>query len=573
MNRQAQPRVLGRYLFYAPIAAGGMATVYLGRMAGPKGFSRIVAIKQLHSQFVHDTDFVTMFLDEAHLIGRIHHSNVVAPIDVLEADGDLCIVMEYVHGEALGRLMRLSRQDRMPLRIVSAIMTQTLLGLHAAHEVTDVNGKPLAIVHRDVSPQNILVGEDGIARVVDFGIAQAAHRANASDIGKLKGKLGYMAPEQLLLKEIDRRCDIFAAGIILWEMLTGKKLFSPDGPAEAAERMLTFEAKSPSLIVPTLSAELAAIPVRALSVEPEARFAHALEMAKALEEACPPASAMEVATWMTQLVGDTLRTRAEWIADLSSMDLGEWTQTYVMSSSLPLVVSSAPPPPSTVENSLPSPAPPPSTVENSLPSVAPPAASQCTTAHRIEPAPPNALFTVLKTYPRRLLWILPALLLGVLLTSFGLWRRVNAASMQHPASTFAAQPHGSSGSGSASAVGSAASVSGANGPGAASSESTTGDANSESTAPIGAASGSGNSESTTGAASSQSTALIAPASAAASSEHATGAVGSESTTPNTNTNAAAVVPKRAGASPNCKVPYYYDKQRIKRFKAECFKKH
>jgi eukaryotic-like serine/threonine-protein kinase len=343
-SRPVEPRVLGRYLFYAPIASGGMATVYLGRMAGPKGFSRIVAIKQLHAQLIHDSEFVTMFLDEAHLIGRIHHSNVVAPIDVVEADGDLCIVMEYVHGEALGRLMRLSRRQHIPipLRVVTAIMVQTLLGLHAAHEVTDGDGQPLCMVHRDVSPQNILVGQDGIARVVDFGIAKAAHRAYSADAGKLKGKLRYMSPEQLMLGELDRRSDIFCAGIILWELLTGKKLFVADNPTEATERMLHFEPRPPSSVVSTLTPELDAITTKALCVEPGGRFATAHEMARALEEACPPAGAIEVAEWVVRLVSDTLQMRAEWITDLVSIDMGEWTQSYVLSSSPPAGPAASP---------------------------------------------------------------------------------------------------------------------------------------------------------------------------------------------------------------------------------------
>lgn len=340
MTPPAQLRVLGRYVFYRPIAAGGMATVYLGRMAGPKGFSRIIAIKQLHAQLVSNTDFVTMFVDEAHLIGRIHHSNVVAPIDVVEADGELCIVMEYVHGEALGQLKRLSRHQGIPLRVVSAIMVQTLLGLHAAHEVTDGDGQPLSIVHRDVSPQNVLVGEDGISRVVDFGIAKVAYRNSQSDTGKLKGKLGYMAPEQFNGQELDRRCDIFSAGIILWEMLTGKRLFAgATGPDDAALRMQHFQPKAPSSIVASLSAELDAITLKALAVEPDERFATAHDMARALEAACPPAGAIEVAEWVKGLVGDTLSLRAQWIADLTALDLTEWTQSYVMS-----LTQSSPPP-------------------------------------------------------------------------------------------------------------------------------------------------------------------------------------------------------------------------------------
>jgi serine/threonine-protein kinase len=407
-----------------------MATVYLGRMAGPKGFSRVIAIKQLHAQFVNDTDFVNMFLDEAHLIGRIHHSNVVAPIDVVEADGDLCIVMEYVHGEALGRLMRLSRPTGIPLRVVTAIMVQTLLGLHSAHEVTDGDGKPLSIVHRDVSPQNILVGEDGITRVVDFGIAKAAHLARPSDTGKLKGKLGYMAPEQFLGGELDRRCDIFSAGIILWEMLTGKKLFAPADPVEATERMRSFEPRTPSSVVETVSSEFDAIVLKALAAKPEERFATAHDMAKALEAACSPASAIEVAEWVKPLVGDTLSTRAAWIQDLISLDLSEWTQTYVMTSS-----ASPPANPAELEvnaGSTNSKSVPPDTIREGrarCPSVSP-------TEKREElvSKPPKR-----KTSKARLgAWMV--LLVSVLVIGVIYWSRNHAGVKHHEISVFAASP-------------------------------------------------------------------------------------------------------------------------------------
>src|SRR5512133_1074224 len=549
MNAGIQPRVLGRYLFYAPIASGGMATVYLGRMAGPKGFSRIVAIKQLHSQLVHDTDFVTMFLDEAQLIGRIHHSNVVAPIDVLEADGDLCIVMEYVHGEAVGRLMRLSRPDRMPLRIVAAIMIQTLLGLHAAHEVTDLDGKPLAIVHRDVSPQNILVGEDGIARVVDFGIAKAAHHANAAEIGKLKGKLGYMAPEQLFFREIDRRCDIFGAGIILWEMLTGKKLFAPEGPAEAAERMLKLEARPPSSIVPTLTPELDAIALRALSVDPNARFPDAHEMARALELACPPAGAIEVAAWMKQLVGDTLRTRAEWIADLSSMDLGEWTQTYVMSSSLPLVVSAAPAVPDC-----------PSNIENSGPQLerlTSVPANQCPTERRIvptspsptEPRPANGTSSSkLPAYVRRPAFLIALAALSVVVIALAWWRHSNAALARPGQYTYAAS--------ASNEVESTTPLPSTSLPVTVASGASLGgeDAGSISPSPDGSSTAGTHPPSPANAA--ESVPASQPSRAAASVEQPS----------NTAT-------KRSNASAQCRTPYYFDAQHIKRFRPECFKRH
>jgi serine/threonine-protein kinase len=331
MKRQGQARILGRYLMCAPIAAGGMATVHLGRLMGPKGFSRTVAIKQLHVQLARDTDFVAMFLDEARLTSRIRHPNVVAPLDVIECDGEICIVMEYVHGESLGRLMHAAEGEKIPLRVVTAIMVQALLGLHSAHEAVDDDGHPLAIVHRDVSPQNILVGEDGITRVVDFGIAKAARRVHSTEGGKLKGKLGYMSPEQLRLSPLDRGCDIFSAGIILWELLTGRPLFTAEEPAAAVAQMLSFEPVAPSHYV-ELPAVFDAIALKALAVDREQRYSTAREMARELEAAYPPAGALEVSEWVARLMGAQLAKRAEWIADVESMSLAELTQFHSLPS-------------------------------------------------------------------------------------------------------------------------------------------------------------------------------------------------------------------------------------------------
>lgn len=326
MIPRGQARVLGRYLMCFPFAAGGMATVHLGRLLGPQGFSRTVAIKQLHAQLAQDTEFVTMFLDEARLTSRIRHTNVVAPLDVIECEGEICIVMEYVHGESLGRLMQASEHERIPLRIVTAIMVQTLLGLHAAHEATDDDGHPLVIVHRDVSPHNILVGEDGVTRVVDFGIAKAARRVHSTQGAKLKGKLGYMSPEQLRLLPVDRGCDLFSAGIILWEMLTGKPLFNAEEPAAAVAQMLEFAPVAPSKYV-DLPPGFDAIALKALAVDREQRYATAREMARALEDVCVPAGALEVSEWVARLAGKHLARRAEWISDVECMSLAELTQS------------------------------------------------------------------------------------------------------------------------------------------------------------------------------------------------------------------------------------------------------
>lgn len=333
LARGGQTRILGRYLLCAPIAAGGMATVHLGRLIGNKGFSRTVAIKQLHAQLVHDAEFAAMFLDEAHLTARIRHPNVVAPLDVIECDGEICIVMEYVHGESLGRLMQLSTHEGIKDRIVAAVMIQVLLGLHAAHVATDDHGHPLSIVHRDVSPQNILVGEDGITRVVDFGIAKAARRIHSTDGDKLKGKLGYMAPEQLRLAPIDHRSDLFAAGVILWELLTGKELFTSQEPAAAIEQMLHFQPQPPSSVAPSITKTLDDVVLKALSVDPNDRYASARDMARAIESACSPAGTLEVSEWVNRLAASALARRAEWIADIEEMSLDELTRTHAFPNS------------------------------------------------------------------------------------------------------------------------------------------------------------------------------------------------------------------------------------------------
>src|ERR1700722_14969633 len=233
MRVQGTPvaHVGGRYALYAEIASGGMATVHLGRLMGTGGFSRTVAIKRLLPQLARDPDFVAMFMDEARVAARIRHPNVVPTLDVLAADGQLLLVMEYVHGESLGRLLRTLRAERkrVPPAIASAILCGALHGLTAAPEAkSSGEGEPLGIVHRDVSPQNVLVGVDGVARVLDFGIAKAAGRTQTTREGNVKGKFAYMAPEQMNGEAVGRATDVYAAAVCLWETLTGERLFDAD---------------------------------------------------------------------------------------------------------------------------------------------------------------------------------------------------------------------------------------------------------------------------------------------------------------------------------------------------------
>src|SRR5580700_10113505 len=210
---------VGRYALHHEIASGGMATVHIGRLLGPVGFARTVAIKRLHAHMARNPEFVAMFLDEARLAARIRHPNVVSTLDVVATEGELFVVMEYVPGDSLARLLHAAREagEPVPLPVAASIMVDVLHGLHAAHEASDERGQPLGLVHRDVSPHNVLVGTDGAAHVIDFGIAKAAGRAQVTREGQLKGKLAYMAPEQLKGgtggSKVDRRADVFGAAV------------------------------------------------------------------------------------------------------------------------------------------------------------------------------------------------------------------------------------------------------------------------------------------------------------------------------------------------------------------------
>ncbi len=315
------PRIVGRYALYGEIAAGGMATVHFGRLVGAVGFSRTVAIKRLHPQFAKDPDFVAMFLDEARLAARVQHPNVVTTIDVVPLDDEVFLVMEYVHGEALSKLIRAARRkgDLVPPAIATAIMAGALHGLHAAHIAKSERGEPLNIVHRDVSPQNILVGLDGVARVLDFGVAKAAMRAQSTRDGQMKGKVSYMAPEQLRGKGVDRRTDIFAAGIVLWEALTGRRLFDGDDPGEVLTKLLEAVIPAPSSVEARVPAEFDAIVMRALDRDPDRRFDTARDFAIALEQTAAISLPRHVGEWVESIGGEPMQRRAAQVAEIESI--------------------------------------------------------------------------------------------------------------------------------------------------------------------------------------------------------------------------------------------------------------
>jgi eukaryotic-like serine/threonine-protein kinase len=322
MNPVIDPEamVVDCYLVHDEIASGGMATVHLGRALGPGGVTRTVAIKRLHARYAKDPEFAAMFLDEARLAARIRHPNVVAIFDVAAHDGELFMVMEYLHGEPLSQLIRASIQAnrRVPPPIAVAIIADVLRGLHAAHEASDEKGAPLRLVHRDISPQNILVGADGTARLIDFGVAKAAGRSYTTQEGQIKGKIAYMPPEQLQGERVDRRADIYATGVVLWELLTAERLFVGSGESLDLARLLDPEIDPPSLRAPGVPAALDQVTLRALSPEREARYPSALTMAQALTATVKSASTAEVSAWMQVLAGERLLQRSRQIAEMES---------------------------------------------------------------------------------------------------------------------------------------------------------------------------------------------------------------------------------------------------------------
>jgi serine/threonine-protein kinase len=307
----------GRYALGPELGAGGMATVTFGVATGALGFARPVAIKRIHPTLVHDsTSLREAIRDEARIAARVRHPNVVAVLDVIEEGDEVGIVLEYVHGDALSSLLRRSRarQEPLPLGVAIAIVVDMLHGLHAAHSAVDEAGAPLDIVHRDVSPQNVIVGSDGVARVLDFGISKAENRASVTRDGNVKGKLRYMAPEQVA-GEASSASDTYAAGLVLWEALAGHSPFE-DGEqgVHAVARALMGVSVAVSAHRPDVPPALDGILAKALALEPRARFGSAAEMAAALEATGLVASRTHVAACVNDLAKDDLEARARVVA-------------------------------------------------------------------------------------------------------------------------------------------------------------------------------------------------------------------------------------------------------------------
>lgn len=294
---------LGRYELLTRIASGGMAEVFAARVRGHGGFERIVALKRMLPELAGEERFAEMFLDEGRLAGLVESPHVVQIYDVgQDASGALFIAMELVRGVALHRLLNLLQKGNVwcPVEIAMAIVVQAADGLAAAHAATTPLGEPLGLVHRDITPQNVLVGADGRTRLADFGIARALHRRAQTATGELKGKLGYFAPEQLSSKPATEKTDVFALGVVAWEALARRRLFTAESPIATIEMIRKVEAPSLARVRHEVSLPLAAVIDRALQKKPEDRMGSAREFAAALRANCKVASDATVAAYVKE---------------------------------------------------------------------------------------------------------------------------------------------------------------------------------------------------------------------------------------------------------------------------------
>ncbi len=394
----------GRYELLHELAAGGMATVYIARSRGAAGFERVVAIKCCHKHLREDEEFAAMFLDEAQLVSELHHSNVVSTLDFGEdPEYSLFIVMEFVDGFSLQQVLRAAKHKGapMPPAVALRVMIDTLSGLHAAHEHKSRDGAPLNIVHRDVSPQNVLVGIDGVSRIMDFGIARAEGRIAHTREGAIKGKLAYMPPEQHgLLSDkqhaVTARADVFAAAVVLWEALAGDKLFQRGSDAQTLRAAMTCEVPALSGRVEGVTAALDRAIAKAIQRDPDERFESAQAFVEALEASgVEAASTREVSRWVRSVLGAHIEARHKLLRKLAESARTESSRAMLAARAGAGDVTPAPAPAPVAEaerkaRAITVPAPPmPATHEDVLPPEAP--RFRTSVAPPKESSPPRAL--------------------------------------------------------------------------------------------------------------------------------------------------------------------------------------
>lgn len=296
----------GKYVLVGEIAVGGMAEVFLGVQKGLEGFLKVVVLKRVLPHFTDNEQFVRMFVDEARIAARLDHPNIVRTYEFGALDGQYYTAMEYLPGEDLRAILRrLSvKKQKMPVHLAVGIVMQLCAGLHCAHQLTCTAGRPLNLVHRDVNPANLIITYGGEVKIIDFGVAKT--NSTATVTGTIKGKIAYMPPEQILGRGVDQRSDIFSAGVVLWELLTGRRLFGRASDAATLYAIMNDPVPLPSRYRSEIPRELDAIVMRALSRSPADRYASAEDMAAALEQFMlhqPKYDARIVASMVEELFG------------------------------------------------------------------------------------------------------------------------------------------------------------------------------------------------------------------------------------------------------------------------------
>jgi len=329
-----QTQKIGKYELIGLIARGGMGDVYLARSGGLSGFNKLVVVKTLKPEFAQDENFRQMFLDEARLAARLNHRNIIQTNDVGDADGQYFMVMEYVEGHSLASIYRRAKQQGGAVEVAAKakIIAEMLVGLHHAHELCDYDGHALGVVHRDVCPSNVMVSFDGQVRVADFGIAKAKNQVHETQAGTLKGRVAYMSPEHVTGKGLDRRADIFCAGIMLWEAIFDEKFWGTRSEGELLGALIRGELPPPPE-GKTPPPGLLAVAQKALKLSPEQRFQTAEEMSQAIE------------VWLTERgggspLGELRANMVRWFAEeraLISKQLDESASRGLAGGDLPLL--------------------------------------------------------------------------------------------------------------------------------------------------------------------------------------------------------------------------------------------
>ncbi len=337
------PEKVGKYELLLPIGTGGMATVYLARTTGVGGFERRVALKLVHAHLRADEESKLHLLEEAKLAALIRHPNVIQVQEVDEDPFGVFLVMDYVEGETLSGVVRLAKasKTRFPRRLMARVLNDALLGLHAAHELRDRDGKSLNLVHRDFSPQNILISVDGHTRLGDFGVAKAADRAVRTKTGLTKGKIAYMSPEQARGRAVDRRCDVWAAGVVAWELLSGRRMYASDDDVATLLSIVTERPPRLSTVLDDIPKALDDALAWALEPELERRCPDADSLRKRLEEAFAEdtgtGDAAELSTFVREVTKGELAERKERIAEMQALRerMGELTRARLLAGTTP----------------------------------------------------------------------------------------------------------------------------------------------------------------------------------------------------------------------------------------------